>query len=122
MTPEKGRTGMSSSPTGERILGGVGTKVLLDDERVRVWELRLEPGGRSPVHRHEVDYLLIQLEGDRIAVDPEPDSEGEYREFFSADVVPGAVIAMKRGGVETAVNVGDKPYLEIIVELKDPGA
>jgi len=116
-SPSESSTG---SPTGERVLGGVGTKVLLENDRVRVWELRLDPGGRSPVHRHDVDYLLIQLEGDRIAVDPEPDSQGEYRQFFAADVIPGAVIAMKRGGVETAVNVGEKPYLEIIVELKDP--
>jgi beta-alanine degradation protein BauB len=103
----------------QRVTGPIGSKVLLDNDRVRVWELALQPGERSAVHEHVLDYLLIQVSGDRIAVDPEPDSQGEFREFFAADVIPGASIAMKRGGIETAVNVGSKPYLEVIVELKD---
>jgi beta-alanine degradation protein BauB len=102
-----------------RVLGGVGSKVLYDDDRVRIWELRLGPGEASDVHRHELDYFLVQVDGDRIAVAPEPDSEGEYREYFAADVKPGAVVAVRRGGVERAVNVGDRPYHEVIVEVKD---
>ncbi|MDI2131186.1 hypothetical protein [Yinghuangia seranimata] len=105
--------------TAERELGGIGSKVLFEDDRVRIWELALAPGERSDVHRHDLDYYLVQVAGDRIAVEPEPDSEGEFKEFFAADVVPGVVVPMKRGGVETAVNVGDRPYYEIIVELKD---
>ena len=103
----------------ERVLGDVGTKMLFENDRVRVWELRLDPGERSAVHRHDLDYLLVQVAGDRIAVDPEPDSGGAYREFFSAPTVPGAVVYLKRGGVEAAVNVGTQRYHEIIVELKD---
>lgn len=106
------------SATG-RTLGGIGTRVLFEDDRVRIWELELSPGARSDVHRHELDYYLVQIAGDRIAVEPEPDSAGEYREYFAADVVPGVVVPMRRGGVETAVNVGEQRYHEIIVELKD---
>jgi len=32
---------------------------------------------------------------------------------------PGAGGELKRGGVETARNVGGQPYREIIIELKD---
>ena len=28
----------------------IGTKVLLENDRVRVWEIRLEPGDRVPFH------------------------------------------------------------------------
>jgi hypothetical protein len=45
---------------------------------------------------------------------------GPYRERIEADVVPGFVTYVARGGVETAHNTGAEPYLEIIVELKDP--
>ncbi|MEL7210788.1 MAG: cupin [Actinomycetota bacterium] len=102
-----------------RELGDIGTKVVFEDDRVRVWTLALGPGEKSAVHRHELDHLLIQVAGDRVAVDPESDSQGPFRDYFEGEVVPGAVIAVDRGGVETAVNTGDEPYLEVIVELKD---
>ena len=83
-----------------------------------MWVLQLAPGERSAVHRHEHDHLLIQIAGDRIAVEPEPDSEGPFREYLEADVVPGAVVHVTKGGIETAHNVGAAPYREVIVELK----
>jgi hypothetical protein len=101
-----------------RELGGVGSKVVFEDERVRVWVLSLAPGERSAVHRHDVDHLLIQVKGDRVAVAPEPDTASPYRDYMEADVIPGMVTFVPKGGVETAVNVGEAPYYEIIVELK----
>ena len=103
----------------DRVLGDVGTRLRFENDRVRVWELRLAPGEESAVHRHELDHLLIQVSGDRVAVIPEPDSEGPYREYLEADVVPGAAVFVRRGGVETARNVGAEPYNEVIIELKD---
>lgn len=103
----------------DRATGDVGTKLLFEDERVRVWQVRLAPGEQGAVHRHELDHLLVQIAGDRIAVVPEPDSEGPFRDYLEADVVPGAVVAVRRGGVETAKNVGALPYLEVVIELKD---
>jgi beta-alanine degradation protein BauB len=102
----------------ERQLGGVGTRVVFEDHRVRVWHLGLAPGEDSPVHRHELDHLLIQVRGDRIAVIPEPDTAGPYRDYMEAEVVPGVVVHVPAGGIETARNVGVEPYLEVIVELK----
>jgi predicted metal-dependent enzyme (double-stranded beta helix superfamily) len=102
----------------ERQLGGVGTKVVFEDDRVRVWVLSLAPGERSDVHQHEVDHLLIQVRGDRIAVEPEPDTKSPYRDYMEAAVIPGMVTFVPAGGIETAVNVGAEPYYEIIVELK----
>ena len=105
--------------TAERVLGGIGSEVIYEDDQVRVWQLKLAPGEDSAVHEHTLDHLLIQVDGDRIAVVPEPDTKGPYRDYFEADVIPGVVIRVPRGGIETARNVGQKPYLEVIVELKD---
>ena len=58
------------------------------------------------------------MKGDRIAVDPEPDSQSPYRDFFEAPVIPGMVTHVPKGGIETAVNTGAEPFYEIIVELK----
>ena len=103
----------------DRELGPVGTKVVFENEQVRVWVLKLAPGERSAVHQHDLDHLLIQIRGDRIAVEPEPDTLGPYRETFEAAVIPGMVTLVPKGGIETAVNTGSEPYYEIIVELKN---
>ena len=102
-----------------RELGGVGTEVVFENDRVRIWELRLAPGEKSAVHRHDLDHILVLVSGDRIAVEPEPDTGGPFKQFLEADVVPGAAVYVSRGGVETAVNTGAEPYVEIIIELKD---
>jgi predicted metal-dependent enzyme (double-stranded beta helix superfamily) len=105
-----------------RVLGDIGTNVIYEDDKVRVWRLKLGPGEESPVHRHELDHLLVQVSGDRIAVIPEPDTQGPFTEMLEADVVPGAVVHVHHGGVERARNVGSLPYLEVIVELKESAA
>ena len=104
---------------GDRVLGDVGTRLLFENDRVRAWELRLAPGEDSAAHRHDLDHLLIQLSGDRVAVIPEPDTEGPYKDYLEAEVIPGMTVFVPRGGVETARNVGSQPYREIIIELKD---
>lgn len=99
-------------------LGDVATRVLFDNERVRVWEMLLEPGERSARHRHDLDYLLVFLEGDRIAVEVDPASAGPYRDDVEFDVPIGRCVFVERGGVETAVNTGQARYREILIELK----
>ena len=37
--------------------GCVGTKLLSENERVRIWEIRLQPGERIGFHRHVLDYF-----------------------------------------------------------------
>ena len=105
--------------TSERRLGPIANRVLFENERVRIWELRMPPGQQGPVHRHELDHILVQIDGDRMAVVPEPDTQGPYREYLEADVIPGQFFYVTRGGVETARNVGERTYHELIIELKD---
>jgi hypothetical protein len=39
--------------------GQVGSRLLLETDRVRTWELRLAPGERWRAHRHVLDYFWI---------------------------------------------------------------
>ena len=103
---------------GTRQLGGVGTKVLFENDRVRIWEMDLAPGEESAIHEHELDYILVQLAGDRIAGVPEPDTKGYYGEYVEGDVEPGQVFYIEKGGIETARNIGQERYHEILIELK----
>lgn len=41
----------------------VGTRLLLEDEHARHWEIRLAPGERIGFHRHVVDYVWTCVTG-----------------------------------------------------------
>ena len=98
---------------GERVLGGVGTSVIMENDRVKIWEMDLAPGEESAEHRHDLDYILVILEGDKIA-----GICTDGRDDIYADVIPGLTVFVPKGGTEIARNVGTKRYHEVLIELK----
>ena len=97
-------------------LGGVGTRVLFEDDDVRIWEMELEPGAHSDLHHHEHDYYLVIDSGDLVAGIPPKDGP---MDFFVGKVPPeGNTVRVPKGGTEWALNVGKKRYHEILIELK----
>ena len=94
-------------------LGGVGTRLLFENERVKVWELLLEPGARSARHEHTLDYLFCVLEGQSV------DADTDDGETIRIPIEPGTTFFIGRGGVETAVNRSAVRFREILIELKD---
>lgn len=100
-------------------LGDVGTKLLHEDHRVKIWEMALAPGEETAPHRHEHDYIIVVLEGDRIAGVPHVESTGDSASYIEAEVEPGSVYPVMKGGVELARNIGSKYYRELLIELKD---
>ena len=102
----------------ERVLGGVGTALLFENDQVRIWEMDLAPGERTAIHRHDLDYILVQIEGDRVAGISEPDTQGPYPGTVDTEVEPGRWIYIRKGGIETAVNTGKRRYREILIEVK----
>ena len=45
--------------------GCVGTRLLSENERVRVWDIRLKPGERIGFHRHMLDYFWTAVTSGR---------------------------------------------------------
>jgi quercetin dioxygenase-like cupin family protein len=45
--------------------GCVGTTLLSESDRVRVWVIRLQPGERIGFHRHVLDYFWTSITGGR---------------------------------------------------------
>lgn len=100
----------------QEVTGNVATSVLFENERVKVWEMDLKPGEDTDMHYHSMDYLLVIIDGDRIAGIP---PEGSDEEVIDAPVEAGQVFYVPKGGTELARNTGTKPYREILIELKD---
>ena len=88
----------------ERVFGDIATKLLLENDRVRIWEMRLAPGETSDLHEHRNDYVMIQIAGDRMAARFEPDSGGDWAglDYIEGDIAPGTVLYAGRGGMAAA--------------------
>ena len=108
-----------TEPLSDAPLGNVGTKLLHEDDRVKIWEMKLEPGEQSDAHEHLLDHILVVIEGDRIAGIPHALSKGDSAQLIEADVEPGSWYRQQRGGIEIARNIGNKLFREILIELKD---
>ena len=99
----------------------VGTKVLFENDRVRVWELALQPGQRAPFHCHTIDYFWVAADpGQVVQRIIKDDTEGE---ISSVTHERGEVkfFTFRDGDilVHDLANVGDKPLRYITIELLD---
>jgi beta-alanine degradation protein BauB len=93
-------------------LGPIGQRVVFENERVRVWEVVLEPGEQQPLHRHDNAYLVIAVEGSRNVIES---VDGGRREVVEE---PGGVVYREAGEVHTLTNAGTTRYVNRLVELK----
>jgi quercetin dioxygenase-like cupin family protein len=93
----------------------VGTRLLFENERVRVWDLQLAPGETTGLHRHTTDFLYVVI-GDGTLQTVLPDGSREPpRDMHDGDVRYRTV---NDESVHEAVNVGATPWRNIVVELK----
>jgi quercetin dioxygenase-like cupin family protein len=93
----------------------VGTRLLFENDRVRVWDLRLAPGESTGLHRHTTDFLYVVI-GDGTLQTVFPDGTREPpREMRDGDVRFREVADET---VHEAVNLGNGPWRNIVVELK----
>jgi len=94
----------------------VGTRVLFENDDVRIWDLTLQPGERQGFHKHENDYLLIFVGDSRIR---SVNEDGSTR--FESDMKDGQCFhRVLPGGqdIHDAVNAGDTPSRNFIIEMK----
>jgi quercetin dioxygenase-like cupin family protein len=93
-------------------MAAVGTKLIFENERVRVWEFTLAPGESIGAHTHEHDYFFYPIQGGTLEVTR---PSGLRRATLDA----GKVYYRERGDTHGATNVGPGRYHEVLVELKE---
>ena len=93
----------------------IGTTLLCENDRVRVWEIRLDPGERQPFHCHRTSYYWVVHTGANIrATFP----DGTYHDYtHSAGEVTFVEIPPGVQEVHDLSNTGDTPLLTTTVEL-----
>lgn len=92
----------------------IATSVQLENDRVRIWDLVLEPGERLPFHCHTRTYFFVTVEGGR-AITRFPDGN-----MVTMDYEPGTPWFTgidDEPEIHDLENVGDTRLRFITVEL-----
>jgi beta-alanine degradation protein BauB len=94
----------------------IGSRVLFEDDRVRVWELVVGPGEAFPAHHHSLDYVTISLDDADLEAH---EADGTVRRNHR---LPGDIQYTRVGGGQQHElrNVGSTVYRNRIVEFKQP--
>jgi beta-alanine degradation protein BauB len=92
-------------------MADVGTKLIFENERVKIWEFTLQPGETIEAHRHEHDYFFYPIEGGTLEVT-------RASGVTQATLENAKVYYRAKGDTHAAKNVGAQRYHEILVELK----
>jgi hypothetical protein len=118
---ERGPTTSTSDPydstSDQNSLDKVGTTVLFENDRVRVWEMTLDPGETCDLHRHCHDYLMIY-----------PDAAlGRSSSRSRLERVEAGLVAFATVGAEglpphQITNAGERRSTHYVVELLGPSA
>jgi len=95
----------------------VGSMLLSETERTRVWMIRLQPGERVGFHRHVLDYFWTAVSGGRGRQHVNDGSTVEYT------YQPGETRHESYGAGQFKVhdleNLGDREMVFMTVEFKD---
>jgi hypothetical protein len=97
------------------ISNNVGTRLLFENDRVRVWDLRLAPDESTGLHRHTTDFLYVVIGDGSLQTVYADGSSDPPRRMSDGDV---RFRALNGEAVHEAVNVGETPWRNIVVELK----
>jgi hypothetical protein len=97
--------------------GPIGTKVLFENEHVRVWSVEPPPKGYQPLHEHEHPYVVVPISEGKAVMRWE---DGREREIVD---VPGRVVYREAsGGPHELFNLEDKTNMHsVLVEIKAAG-
>lgn len=92
--------------------GPVGTRVLFENDQVRVWEVELGPGETLPMHFHAHDYVVIIMTDGTTRVDWE-DGRSDTDTHYA-----GEVFWRTAPHAHALTNLGTAPYRNRFVEVK----
>lgn len=97
--------------------GQVGTRLLSETDRVRVWEIRLAPGERIGFHRHVLDYFWTAVTPGRARSHTENGSVVEAT--YAAGDTRHFVYGRGEYKIHDLENVGDSDLWFTTVEFLD---
>jgi hypothetical protein len=108
-----------SEPNSLEASDRVGSKLLFENDRVRVWDFVMQPGERSSFHSHKNDYLFIYVTPDNkieVVTQPGPTllAPNNFVSYYEVGDEPPLSFTHQ------VKNVADSVHRQIVVELLGP--
>lgn len=109
-------------------MAGVGSKIVFEDDKIKVWEFNLKAGEQTPLHTHELDYIFYVIDGAPLEV-----FDADGNDLGTLDLKSGDVVPIRIEGDELVVinnpsrrvpvthsarNTGLNNYRELLIETK----
>ncbi len=94
-------------------MADVGTRVVFEDDEIKVWNLIIDPGEASGMHTHGHDYFYYVVEGAELEIHR---ADGTVN---AVTMTPGDVVGGKEGSTHDARNVGGTRFRNVLVEVKE---
>jgi hypothetical protein len=105
--------GLKTAKDRDITLGEVGQKILLENEYIRMWEVRLEPGETHDFHIHHHPYLVVSLGGG------ENEIETIFGKRIPTDEPAGSFVFIdEMRAVHRLTNKSNVTYLSRLIEIK----
>ncbi len=99
----------------------VGTKLLFENDRIRVWDLALAPGESLATHKHTLPFCFIVAQGGHLR-HQNPNDPSDTREVNFEDHLVVFHDPSEREDEtvhQELTNIGDAFYRNYVIELKD---
>ena len=94
-------------------LGTVGDKILLENEHIRMWEVKLEPGQTIDFHIHYHPYLIVSLSGGSNEIETI-----SGRKIMTEEPAGSFVFIDEMREVHRLTNNSNVTYLSRLIEMK----
>src|SRR5260370_39722626 len=94
-------------------MGPVASKLVFENQDVKIWEMAVAPGEGFPLHHHNYDYVMF-ITG--AATIEHRDHERERSIAFPSH----AVVFIPAGPIESFDNIGKTRFTNVLVEIKRP--
>lgn len=109
-SPEVKGVGWVQEPSAD-----IGTELLFENDLVRVWEMRLEPGQTMPYHVHRSDYVIVYVTPSRIALMETPGKVTATQDYQDGYV---NYVSVPKDIAHQIRNEAATEHRQILVELK----
>lgn len=96
----------------------VGTRMLFEDEHIRLWELAVEPGESLEEHVHRLNYAYFVTKAGVLRF-ADPENPTEFRDVTFQDNQVVYVPVPEEGRVDKRLtNIGSTPHRNYVIEVK----
>jgi quercetin dioxygenase-like cupin family protein len=95
----------------------VGTRLWFEDDHIKVWEVRLQPGERGPFHAHTRRYFWTVVDGG-VGLQRSPDGTYKVRKYNVGDT-SYSEHSPDEPMIHDFENAGTTPMRFVTVELLD---